>query len=30
VRNGFKNLPTTYLELFSGGNDGTLVLMVDE
>jgi NADPH-dependent curcumin reductase CurA len=29
VRSGFKNLPTVFGELFTGGNDGTLILMVD-
>jgi NADPH-dependent curcumin reductase CurA len=29
VRSGFKNLPTIFGELFTGGNDGTLILMVD-
>jgi NADPH-dependent curcumin reductase CurA len=28
MREGFKNLPTTYAELFTGGNDGTLLLRV--
>jgi NADPH-dependent curcumin reductase CurA len=28
VRKGFKNLPATYFELFSGGNDGMLMLEV--
>ncbi len=30
MREGFKNLPETYFELFSGGNNGTLLLKVDE
>ncbi len=29
VRSGFKNLPTVFGELFTGGNDGTLILTVD-
>ena len=29
VRSGFKNLPAVFGELFTGGNDGTLILMVD-
>lgn len=29
VRTGFKNLPTVYADLFTGGNDGTLILVVD-
>ncbi len=29
VREGFKKLPTTYAELFTGGNDGTLLLRAD-
>ena len=29
VRVGFKNLPKSYLELFTGGNDGTLLLKYD-
>ena len=29
VRNGFKNLPAVFGELFTGGNDGTLILIVD-
>jgi NADPH-dependent curcumin reductase CurA len=30
VRTGFKNLPKTFFELFSGGNDGTLLLRTDK
>jgi NADPH-dependent curcumin reductase CurA len=29
VRSGFKNLPAVFGELFTGGNDGTLILTVD-
>lgn len=29
VRSGFKNLPTVFGELFTGGNDGTLILTND-
>jgi NADPH-dependent curcumin reductase CurA len=30
VRTGFKNLPKTFFDLFSGGNDGTLLLRTDK
>ncbi len=29
VRSGFRNLPQVYADLFTGGNDGTLILMMD-
>jgi NADPH-dependent curcumin reductase CurA len=30
VRTGFENIPTIYGEIFSGSNEGTLLIVTDE